>query len=158
MYASLSGSDFDGTDAGFGLDGQVRFPLASSFTLGLGGQFTSHGLQGLSDNLKVLGIFAEPRLMFATPGSLKPYLAARGGYLHESVSSGGSSASASGWYAGGGGGLLIAVGPMVSVDLGALFSTASFGDFSVNGTSVANTSTSGTVLSVRGGILVQLGK
>jgi len=159
LYASINGSDFDGTDAGFGLDAQVRFPLGTGFSLGIGGQWTTHGIQGTSDNLGVLGVFGEPRYVFTTTSeTLKPYLAARGGYLHESFSGGGIDASASGYFVGGGGGLVISVGPTVSVDLAVLWTTVSFGDATVNGSKVSNSNTSGSALAIRGGVLIGLGK
>ncbi|MGH9894599.1 MAG: hypothetical protein ACREA0_21995 [bacterium] len=158
LYASLNGSDFDGTDAGFGLDAQVRFPIGSSASLGFGGQWTSHGVQGATNNLTVLGVFGEPRFMFTTAGSVKPYLMARGGYVRESFSESGFDASASGYYVGGGGGLVLAAGSSLTVDLAVFLNTVSFGDVTVNGSKVSNSNTSGSALVVRAGIVIGLGK
>jgi len=159
VYADPNGSDFDGTNAGYGLQGQVRFPLGSSFSVGFGGQWTSHGLQGLSENLSVVGGFAEPRYTFTTKSAqLKPYLTGAVFYLHESVSSGGNSATANGFFFGGGGGVLIPAGATLSVDLSAFFGPLNFGDAKVNGSTFSGSSTSGTGLEIRAGILVGLAK
>jgi hypothetical protein len=153
LYASLNGSDFDGTDAGIGVDGQVRFSIGGSGSLGIGGQYTRHGIQGISDNLKVLGVFGEPRYYFSVPGSLKPYLAGRAGYLRESISSGGIDASANGYLVGGGAGLLVNAAPLLHLDLTVLFIGVSFGDTTIDGTKVPDSSSHGSALALRIGVL-----
>jgi hypothetical protein len=158
VYASLNGTDFNATDAGFGLDAQVRFPLGATASIGFGGQRTSHGLRGALNNVAVTGVFAEPRLTLQTAASVKAYLLARGGYLHESYSEPGFDAKANGYYVGGGAGLLIAARPRVAVDLSILFGSVSFGEATINGSKVSNSSVNGTAIVLRAGILFGLGK
>lgn len=153
LYVSLKGSDFDGTDAGIGVDGQVRFSVAGNGSLGIGGQYTSHGLQGISDNLKVIGVFGEPRYYLGVPGGLKPYLMGRAAYLHESLSSGGIDASANGYLLGGGAGMLLSAGPALHVDLTVLFTGVSFGDATIDGTKVPDSSSHGSAIALRIGVL-----
>jgi hypothetical protein len=158
-YADPNGSDFDGTNAGYGVQGQVRFPLGPSFSLGIGGQWTSHGIQGISENWSVVGAFAEPRYMFSTSSTqLKPYLTGSVFYLHESVSSGSDKVSANGFFFGGGAGVLIHAGKSASVDLSGFFGPINFGDFTFNGSKIGGSSTSGTGLEIRAGLLLDLGK
>ncbi len=128
LYVSLSGSDFQGTNAGIGADGQVRFRLAPSpITLGIGAQYTTHSVDGISENFNVWGVFVEPRYAFPSGASqVKPYLAARGGYLHQGISSGGNSLSADGFDIGAGGGILVGLGG-VDLDIGFLFALVNFG-------------------------------
>lgn len=159
VYADPNGSDFDGTNAGYGFQGQVRFPLGATLSLGLGGQWTSHGLQGISENASLVGGFAEPRFAFSTKSTqLKPYLTGAVFYLHESISSGGNTASANGFFFGGGAGVLISAGHTTSVDLSAFFGPLSFGDVKVNGSTFSGSSTSGTGLEIRAGLLFNFGK
>ncbi len=153
LYATLSGSDFSGTNAGIGADGQVRFSLGSAVTLGAGAQYTTHSVDGISENFNVIGIFAEPRYMFAAGASkVHPYLAGRGGWLRQSISSGGNDLKASGFFFGGGGGLVVGLGTSASLDLSVIFASVNFGEQELNG-SPTGFKPSGTSLALRAGIL-----
>ncbi len=159
IYATLSGDDFQGIDAGFGLDAQLRFNAAPRFSIGAGVQLTSHGNNVVSENTRVTGFFAEPRLTFSMPASpLTPFLGARVGLARTSLSSGGTDVTSSGWLFGGTGGAMFRAGPMVNVVLAVVFASVSFGDFEVNGTSQPGTETSGTSLALRGGVSIKLGR
>lgn len=152
LYATLSGNDFQGTNAGFGGDVQVRAGLGPSFSLGGGIQFTTHSTD-ISANWKVFGVFGEPRYLFATSSSgVKPFVTGRVGWIHESISSSGNDGSASGYYFGAGGGLLVGLGGSASLDVSAVFASVNFGDLKVNGSSTGF-SPSGTSLALRVGIL-----
>jgi hypothetical protein len=157
QYLSLSGSDFDGVDAGFGVEGNVLFPVGTSFRLGASAQWSTHGLTGSSESLDLLGVLAEGRYMFGGGGKMTPYLGARGGWGQYSVSSGGSSAKATGYPIGGGGGLMIAMSPSLAIDVNAMFHTVSFGNAKVDGTEIPDSKASGTALQVRAGINFKLG-
>lgn len=152
LYVSLSGSDFQGTNAGIGADGQVRFRLAPSpITLGIGGQYTTHNVDNISENFNVWGVFVEPRYAFPSGASqIKPYIAARGGYVHQSISSGGNSLSASGFEAGAGGGILVGLGG-VDLDIGFLFALVNFGEQQLNG-SGTGFKPNGNAVALRAGV------
>src|SRR5256885_15453543 len=92
MYASLSGSDFNGINSGLGVDAQLRYHAAKGFSIGAGLQYTSHGISGFSEHFGVRGIFADGRYTFASKSSpnLEPYLGLRIALAHYSVASGGS--------------------------------------------------------------------
>ncbi len=153
LYVSLSGNDFQGVNAGIGVDGQVRFRLMpSALTLGIGGQYTTHSVDGISPNFNVYGVFVEPRYPFPSGASqIKPYLAVRGGYVHQSISQGGNSASASGFLIGGGGGILVGLGG-VDLDIGFLFGLVNFGEVKANG-SPTGFSPSGSAIALRAGVV-----
>jgi hypothetical protein len=157
LMASLGGDDFEGVDNGFGGEASVWFPAGTSFTIGGGAHYTSHGIEGIDENLSVLGIFAEPRYRFQAGGKVKPYVAGRVGWVRESISSGGVDANASGFYFGGGGGLMVPVGAKLDLDFEVLFNSVSFGDIEVDGTSQPDTDSSGTALVARVALMFRLG-
>ncbi len=158
LYADVSGDDFSGTNAGVGFDAQARFSWGA-FSLGAGVQYSSHGLDGLSENLGVRGFFAEPRYAFPTAaGNLTPYLVGRLALLHERIEVGSSKAEANGTAFGGGGGLAIRLASTVDLSVSVLYAAVSFGDVELNGTEQPNTDTSGSTLALRAGIAVKFGR
>lgn len=91
IYLSPAGVDFTGTDAGPGLDGQLRFSAGSHLSFGLGAQWSRHDAPSLNSHFTVLAIFAEPRFAIPVPPSaVQPYVAARVGYAHERIVAGGT--------------------------------------------------------------------
>lgn len=150
LYATLSGSDFEGTDAGTGFDIQARFMSNPRFSLGAGLLRTSHGTNISDDNIAVLGFFAEPRYHFKMSGSsMSPYLTARLGYLKETLSAGGSDFEAQGNLFGFGGGMGYAVSPTVSLGGSVTYNLVNFGDAKVDGSTINDSSASGSSLAVR---------
>ena len=152
LYITLAGNDFQSTNAGIGGDAQVRFRLAPSpITLGIGGQYTTHSVDNVTPNFNVWGVFVEPRYGLPSGASpIKPYLGARGAYLHSSAKQGTSTASADGILIGAGGGLLIGLGGL-NLDIGALFALANFGEVKLNG-SGTGVKPNGTAVALRAGI------
>lgn len=158
QYLSLGGTDFEGTDAGFGAAGNVMFAVAPSIMVGASGQWSSHDVGG--ESLKLLGIFGEGRYLFtmANGGKLTPYVGARGGWTQASADVAGlGSIKASGFAFGGGVGLMFAVAPTVSIDLNGMFHTVSLGDAKVDGQTVPDSKSSGTALQIRAGVNLKLG-
>ena len=154
LYATLSGSDFAGTNAGIGGDGQLRFTLGSAFTLGGGVQHTTHSVGGLSEKFNVIGIFAEPRYLFAAGAAkVHPYVMGRGGWLRHRISSGGNELKATGFFFGGGGGFVVGLAPSVSLDISAILASINFGEQELNG-SPNGFKPNGTSLALRAGILI----
>lgn len=154
LYVSLSGTDFRAVNGGIGGDAQVRFRLAPTpISLGIGGQYTTHSVDNVSPNFNVWGVFLEPRLGLLPGGSpVRPYVAARGAFLHQSSSQGGPSATADGFMVGGGGGVVLGLGG-VNLDVGLLFALAKFGEVKVNGTGTGFKPDGGVVL-LRAGLLL----
>ena len=132
LFVSLSGTDFRAVNGGIGGDGQVRFRLGRSpISLGIGGQYTTHSVDNIAPHFNVWGAFIEPRVGLLPGGSpIRPYLAARGAYLHQSTQNG--TATADGVLLGGGGGVLFGLGG-IHLDVGALFALAKFGEVKING-------------------------
>jgi len=159
MYATLSGDDFTGIDAGVGFDAQLRINLAPRVSLGGGVQRTSHGNDVVPDNYGVMAFFVEPRMTFSMPASpMTPFIGARVGRLSSSIESGGNEQEASGWMYGATGGLMFRAGPMVNLVVAVMYAAASFGDIEINGTTQPNSDTSGSSLVLRGGVSIKLGR
>lgn len=154
QYLSLGGDDFSGTDAGFGVEGNVMFPVGQSIRLGPSAQWSSHDVGG--ETLSLLGIFGEGRYMFSGGGKLTPYLGARGGWAQGSADVAGTSVSASGYAFGGGAGVMIAMSPTLAIDLNGMFHTVSLGEAKADGT-VVGPESNGTALQIRAGINFKLG-
>lgn len=153
LYVSLSGNDFQGVNAGIGLDGQARFPVGTgTFSVGVGGQYTTHSVDGIDPNFNVWGIFGEPRYAFPSGASqIKPYVAGRVGYVHSSISSGGNTLGSGGFMFGGGGGIVIGLGG-VNLDIGFLFAAVNFNEQKLNGTGTGF-SPSGSAVALRAGLV-----
>lgn len=157
LYASLSGDDFQGTNAGMGLDAQFRVAF-TAFSIGGGFQFTSHDVDGADNNLGVRGIFLEPRYQFAGSPALTPYVMGRVSLNKESLEDQGDDFEAGGTAFGAGGGLLVRATPSLRVDIGVSLHSVSFGDVEINGVEVPNSDASGSALVVRVGVLFALGR
>ncbi len=116
---------------GAGVEPQIRYNLAyakeslGGLTLGFGGQWTSHS--GGADNLKISGIFLEPRWVPRTKSSrFFPYLSGRLALLRQ-TSNFGTASSGSGF--GGGAGLAVKFTPTVNLDAGLALVRQQFGEF-----------------------------
>lgn len=160
LYAALNGADFDGIDAGLGGDLQFRYHAARGFSIGGGVQYTSHGIDGISENFGVRGFFADARYAFERPSSpsITPYLGARVVLTHYSASSGGTDATADGTAFGPAGGMLIRLTPATQLDLGIVWFSVHFGDAEVNGTPQSGTDSNGSALALRAGVVIGFGK
>lgn len=116
---------------GTGVEPQVRYNLAyakeslGGLTLGLGGQWTSHTAS--NDNMKITGIFLEPRWVPRT-GSNRffPYISGRLALLRQS-SNFGTSSGGTGF--GGGAGLAVKLTPTMNLDAGVALVRQQFGEF-----------------------------
>lgn len=153
-YQSLSGDDFEGTNSGIGGEAQVRFGMGR-MTLGVGALLSSHGIDGIDDKLKILGLLAEPRFVFALTGSpLSPFIAARFAYLRETLTTGGQDFKATGFAFGGGAGVNYRISPLIQILVAAYFQSARFGDVDVDGTTSPGTDASGTAMTLRAGLSI----
>ena len=176
QYLSFGGSDFDGTDAGMGLEANVMFPAGKAAMLGASVQWSTHNDAVFSDNTTALGIFAEGRYLFRSASGSKftPYVGARGGWAKGAqtwqaselgLSTGSVDISASGFAFGGGAGVMIALSPTLSLDVNGMIHSVSFGDAhgkgNLDGTpideDVPDSKTSGTALQLRAGLSFKLG-
>jgi hypothetical protein len=156
VYASLSGEDYAGINAGLGFDAQVRFRVSKGFSLGGGFQYTSHGVEGATEDFRVSGIFAEARYTFAPASTpkVRPYVGGRFAATHWSVALGGSDGSANGTAFGPVAGLLLQLRGITHLDLGLAFLALHFGDAEIGGVPQANTNTSGSTMAFRAGLVI----
>jgi len=160
VYASLNGSDFDGFGSGLGVDAQFRYHARGGVSIGGGVQYTSHDITGVDPNLGVRAFFADVRYSFerASSPSITPYIGARAALAHYGVSQGGNSATANGTAFGPAGGMLIRLAPTTQLDVGLVWYSVHFGNFSANGVEQADTKSSGSSLALRAGVVFGFGK
>lgn len=150
LYATLSGGDFARVNSGIGADAQLRFPIRQGLSLGFGGQYTIHTVDMIDPNLKVWGVFGEPRYALPGAGVIKPYVAGRAGFVHHSISESGTRLSSNGFMFGGGGGILLGLGA-ANLDIGVLFGAVNFTKQQLNATATG-ISPNGTVVLLRAGL------
>lgn len=143
--------------SGFGAEGNVMFPLGQSVKLGASVQWSSHGIEGASNNASLLGFFGEGRYMFGMGGKATPYLGARVGYSQWTYSETGTDLKASGLAFGGGVGVMIAMSPTLAIDVNGMYNSHSFGDIDVGGTAAAGTDATVSALQIRAGVNFKLG-
>jgi hypothetical protein len=124
--------------SGTGVELQMRFTPASLWSVGLGFQHSSHGSGG--DNIKISGVFLEPRYAIDVGSDrLAPYLAGRLAMLKQSLvldETPGATFESNGTAFGGGAGLLIRATKIINVDIGAALVRQSFADAEDNRTIV----------------------
>ena len=160
LYASLSGSDFQGTNAGIGPELQFRYHAASGFSIGGGVQYTSHDVDGISENYGVTGFFVEPRYAFQVQSSsIHPYLGARLALLNQKIEvSGIGKVTGSGTAFGASGGILLRLASAARLDIGVTWAKVSFGDAELDGTTIPDSDASGSALALRAAVVFQFGK
>lgn len=168
LRASLSGSDFEGVDAGIGFDGLLLFQVAPEWDLGLGVQWTSHDVDFLNEDYTVYQFFAEPRYRLPTSGTIAPYLFGRAGYVRvalndvEFYNEFGSLLFTgdflqTGMSFGAGIGLAATVSPSVQLHASAAFHRVSLGDAEFEGDEIDGTDASGTSMVLRAGLTIGFG-
>ena len=119
--------------AGGGIEGQLRY-TSGLWSLGGGVQYSSHSSRNdatdRDDNIKLTGVFVEPRRTFVVASPrVGPYLALRGALLRQTNNFGGSSSN--GYAFGGGGGVIVALTDRVNLDGGAAVLRQSLGEFTI---------------------------
>jgi hypothetical protein len=137
LVAGLGGSAYSGIDPGAGFELQARRKLSPTASLGCGFQGTYHTFTRFQGNVKLQGVFCEPRqIVDVGSESVFPYLSIRGSVLQRNdTDNTGFDATAAGFTANGGGGLMIPFGSPTSghptlLELGASVGYTWFGDIS----------------------------
>lgn len=131
LYINLLGDAFEGAEAGYGFEAQVRY-TPSAFSFGVGFQYTRHSLEGTDQHANLIGGFFEPRYVFSTSSSVAfPYLSGRFYVvrLRSEDSDTDIRTTSTGVAANGGGGVLLRLGSRVNADLGATFGYVRFSEF-----------------------------
>jgi hypothetical protein len=155
------GSAFTGMKDGIGAEAQIRY-TPSAFSVGAGFEYTNHGFEDRSEDIRLYGGFVEPRYrIHAGSNVVAPYLSARFSLLKVGFSGGDLSLSSSFIQLNGGGGLLFRVGSRVNLDVGATYGYNRLGDGTLSSKSgagsvpVESSSSSNVVLRV--GLAIGLG-
>jgi hypothetical protein len=161
LYNGVFGSVFNGLQDGVGGEGQIRY-TPGALSVGVGFEYTYHGLKFRPEDTKLYGGFVEPRYRIHT-GSyvLAPYVSARFSLLKVGFTGGDLSLSSSFIQLNGGGGLLYRLGPRVNLDVGATYGYNRLGAGTLRskrgGTSTPFPSSSGSNVVVRLGFAIGIG-
>jgi hypothetical protein len=148
LFDGLGGDAYSGIDPGPGFELQIRRRLDPTWSLGCGFQGTYHSLSAVSGDVKLQGVFCEPRkLIDIQNDKVFPYISARGSVLRQSLTSGTFESSANGATANLGAGIMMPFGSGASahptvLELGASAGYTWFGDFSA--TSSGNRTVTGS--------------
>jgi len=131
LYAGLSGTAYEAFHAGPGFEGQLRYTHPSGFSFGVGYQYTSHAVDGITKDASLVGGFIEPRYTFEIRGqeSLFPYASLRLSLLEQRIYPQGLRSTASGFTANAGGGVLFRLAARANLDVGATFGLTRFNNF-----------------------------
>ncbi len=144
------GDDFDDTDPGPGFDAVALFSVAPRFRVGGGVQWNVHDVDFSTDNYQVISLFAEPRLELAAPtNDLRPFLAGRVGWVRKTIDVTAGSRTANGIGVGGLAGLGYQVSSTLALEAAVTAYYLSFGDFELEGQTLANTDSTRNVLGLR---------
>lgn len=137
LYVGLSGSAYEGSQAGMGAEAQIRYNFPSPLSVGGGLQYSRHEFDqasGITEPLTLFGVFVEPRYVIRTSSDvLFPYLSGRLAFLKQSTRVSDVTVSATGMQINGGGGVLYGLTDNLLLDAGATFGAVSFGSFSGGG-------------------------
>lgn len=165
---TLAGSDFGNVGPGGGGDLALRYGLTPRLSLGLVGQASWHGADGLDGPLRLLGAALEPRWALGGGPGWTPFVSARLGVARWSVTESADTltadVSAGGLQAGGGVGVAYALSGSAHVEVAALASYLSFGDARVDARlgeaessfTRANSGTAGSLLGLRASLRIRL--
>jgi hypothetical protein len=161
LFNGVFGNAFTGLHDGVGAEAQVRY-TPSAFSIGAGFQYTTHGIDGRSEDARIYGGFVEPRYrIHAGSNVLAPYLAARFSLLKVGFTGGDLSLSSSFLQLNGGGGLLFRLSSRINLDVGATYGYNRLGDGTLtseeSGGSVSVESSTGSNIVARLGLAIGLG-
>jgi hypothetical protein len=161
LYNGVFGEVFDGLRDGLGGEAQIRY-TPSAFSVGLGFQYTVHGIDNRTEDFELYGGFVEPRYRIHTGSNvLAPYVSARFSLLKVGFTGGEFSTDANFIQLNGGGGILYRLGSRINLDAGATYGYNRLGGGTLKrksrGTSSRFESTSGSNVVVRLGFAVGIG-
>jgi hypothetical protein len=144
------GEDYKDTDGGLGTDAVVRFSVGERFTLGVGGHWSSHGVDFTDDPWSVVGIFAEPRFVAGTAESaVRPFIAGRLSWARQAITVGSEDRASNGFAGGVLAGLVMPLTDAVAVEAGVGAYLLSFGDLESDIRLIPDSESSGRALAFR---------
>lgn len=157
------GDVYEGLESGIGGEAQLRL-TPGALSWGGGVQASSHTLalgELGSENVRIIGVFLEPRYVMDVGRNHAPYGSARLSYLRIGADIDGVDVSSSGAQINLGGGVLFRLSPRVNLDLGATVGVVRFGDFELeyqgDSAKVPDSAGTGQNLVLRIGLAVGLG-
>jgi len=168
LLTSLQGDAFDLLRIGTGFGGEVQLRLnPGPLSLGVGLQMTKHSStsQGLTNKVRLSGLFIEPRYAIAVSSRIvRPYFAGRLAFMSQNtdLQDVGTTfqVKANALAYGVGGGFVARINGHVGFDLGAALTSVDFGEFKYRGTGATSglDAGSGTMFVLKAGFNVGLGK
>jgi hypothetical protein len=128
LYATVGASVFEEVENGPGVEGQLRL-TKGSLSVGVGGQFTRHGVQSdVIGDMNLYGAFLEPRYVIALQSNrFAPYVSGRISYLRGTLDGAEGTVESNGAQFNAGGGILVNLNSRVNLDLGATYGRLNFG-------------------------------
>jgi hypothetical protein len=152
-YTLITGDIGDSIGGGPGIEVAALYQLAGvPVRLGGGAGYSRHGIQGADGSANRYEVFAAADLLlFSEETEMIPYLQGRVGWMQLASSVDEVSTTVSGIEFAALVGVDMPVAESISIDVSGQFGWFSGGDLVIDGTSVAGTSRSGSLFSIRAG-------
>ena len=152
-YTLITGDIGDSIDGGPGIEAAALYQLGGvPLRLGGGAGYSRHGIQDVDGSANRYEVFAAADLLlFSEETEMIPYLQGRVGWMQLASSVDEVSTKISGIEFAALVGVDIPVAESISIDVSGQFGWFSGGDLVIDGTSVAGTSRSGSLFSIRAG-------
>lgn len=152
-YTLISGDVGDSIDGGPGIEAAALYQLAGvPLRLGGGAGYSRHGIQDVDGSANRYEVFAvADLLLFSEETEMIPYLQGRVGWMQLASNVDEVSTTISGIEFAALVGVDMPVAESISIDVSGQFGWFSGGDLVIDGTSVAGTSRSGSIFSIRAG-------
>ena len=148
-----AGEDFEDTASGPGIDVALRRTLGERLRIGAGVQWNQNGVQFTQDDWSTWAFFLESQIALSHGSSrILPFIAGRGAWITQSISTLRGERSATGWGGGGLVGVTISITSLVSLEIAVPLYHLAFGDHELDGVSVADTDSSGRLFGLRAGL------
>lgn len=150
------GADFEDTEPGVGLDAAAALDLNDRLSLGLGVQWSRHGVDFSGDDYDVVALSVQPRAYLAgDDDTTRPFVAARLAWLRKSIRIGSASRAATGLGAAVDVGLEVPLTSSWALEGAVSAAVLSFDDFETDGAELAGTESSGWALGLRLGVRIR---
>lgn len=160
-WVSLTGDDFAAAKGALGFEAFLRWSFPSGIGIQGGAHYSSHDLEGFSDQLGLLSVYLEPRYTFPVSVGVRgaaPFVGLRGLYGRFENVSGQVDRNADGWGIGGVGGILVPITPRVGLELSGWYSWLKSGTAKFDDVQVPNSALSGGLLAFQLAIFASTGR
>lgn len=160
-WVGLTGDEFAAAKDAVGFEAFLRWSFPSGIGIQGGAHYSSHELEGTSDNLGLLSVYLEPRYLFPVSLGVRgaaPYVGLRALYARFENVTGEADVNADGWGIGGVGGLLIPITPRLGLEVSGWYSGLTSGTAKFNDTQVPNSGRSGGLFAVQVALFASTGR